>query len=69
MANTLPFWQYGPFQLGRWRNLCNGIAVLYTFFTSIFLFFPIYSNPNASTMNWSIVLVGGMFVFPSFGGL
>ena len=66
MASNPLFVGYGPFQLRRWRNLCNGIAVVYTFFTSIFLFFPIYNDPSAITMNWSIVLVGGMFVFSIF---
>ncbi|KAK6439601.1 hypothetical protein LTR95_004191 [Oleoguttula sp. CCFEE 5521] len=57
---------YGPFQLGRWRNLLNGIAIVYTFFTCIFLFFPAAPNPTPAAMNWSIVLVGAVFVFAIF---
>lgn len=57
---------YGPFQLGRWRNIINYTAIVYTFFTSFFLFWPSYIDPTAETMNWSIALVGGMLVFAVF---
>jgi amino acid transporter len=72
---------YGPFNLGRWRNLINGVrtlsislrmgcqanervqvAIVYTIFTSFFLFWPASQAVNASSMNWSIVLVGGIVV-------
>ena len=53
---------YGPFQLGRWRNLVNGIAIVYTLFTSFFLFWPSLANPGVLYMNWSIVLVGGIVI-------
>lgn len=57
---------YGPFQLGRWRNLINGFAIVYTLFTCFFLFWPTAANPTKETMNWSIVLVGGVMVFSVF---
>lgn len=57
---------YGPFQLGRWRNLLNGIGIVYSFFTCIFLFFPAAPGPTPASMNWSIVLVGAVLVFAIF---
>lgn len=57
---------YGPFSLSRWRNLINGVAIVYTLFTGFFLFWPAMQNPTAVTMNWSIVLVGGVLVFSMF---
>lgn len=53
---------YGPFQLGRWRNLLNITTIVYTVFTCFFLFWPTVPNSDASTMNWSILLVGGIMV-------
>lgn len=53
---------YGPFQLGKWRTPINIIAIIYTFFTCLFLLFPTTVDPTVIYMNWSIVLVGGIFV-------
>ena len=53
---------YGPFQLGHFRNVVNGIAIVYTLFTSFFPLWPVMENPSAAYMNWTIVLVGGIAV-------
>ncbi|KAK4889263.1 hypothetical protein LTR27_011940 [Elasticomyces elasticus] len=57
---------YGPFSLSKYRNFVNGFAIVYTLFTSFFLFWPIMINPTAATMNWSIVLVGAVVLFSIF---
>ena len=57
---------YGPFQLGRWRTPVNIFAIIYTVFTSFWLFWPSIQNPSPVYMNWSIVLVGGAVVFSVF---
>ncbi|KAK5692864.1 hypothetical protein LTR97_010340 [Elasticomyces elasticus] len=57
---------YGPFSLGKYRNFVNGFAIVYTLFTSFFLFWPIIANPTTATMNWSIVLVGAVVLFSIF---
>ena len=53
---------YGPFQLGRFRDAINIVAIIYTFFTSFFLLWPVTQEPPVAYMNWSIVLVGGIVV-------
>lgn len=57
---------YGPFQLGRWRNILNIVAIIYTVFACMLLFFPTAPAPTPVSMNWSIVLVGGVLVFAVF---
>lgn len=57
---------YGPFQLGRFRGVINGVAIVYTLFTTFFLLWPATAHPDASTMNWTIVLIGGVLVFSCF---
>lgn len=54
---------YGPFQLGRFRGVINGVAIVYTLFTTFFLLWPATAHPDASTMNWTIVLIGGVLTF------
>ncbi|TKA78126.1 hypothetical protein B0A55_02729 [Friedmanniomyces simplex] len=46
---------YGPFSLRKWRNPINAVAILYTFFTSFFLFWPAMMGPTATTMNCGVV--------------
>lgn len=53
---------YGPFQLGRWRTPIDIFAIIYTVFTSFFLLWPAEQKVNATYMNWSILLVGGIIV-------
>ncbi|GAB7326944.1 hypothetical protein MBLNU13_g10903t1 [Cladosporium sp. NU13] len=57
---------YGPFQLGKYRNVINGIAIVYTSFTTFFLLWPATAHPDASSMNWTIVLIGGVLTFSCF---
>lgn len=57
---------YGPFQLGRYREPINAFAVLYTVFMTFFLLWPAEAHPTAATMNWTVVLIGGVLVFAAF---
>jgi choline transport protein len=57
---------YGPFQLGKYRNVINGVAIVYTLFTTFFLLWPATAHPDASSMNWTIVLIGGVLTFSGF---
>lgn len=52
----------GPFQLGKWRTPINVFAVIFTVFTCLFLLFPEAANPTAVSMNWTIVLIGGILI-------
>ncbi|KAK3718751.1 hypothetical protein LTR37_004970 [Vermiconidia calcicola] len=57
---------YGPFQLGKYRDVINGFAIVYTLFTTFFLLWPAMQNPSAAEMNWTILLIGGVLVFAAF---
>ncbi|KAL1865527.1 hypothetical protein Daus18300_007172 [Diaporthe australafricana] len=46
--------------LGRWGVLVNGIAVTYASFAFFWSFWPIYYSPTPETMNWSVVMFGGV---------
>jgi choline transport protein len=44
----------------------NGVAIVYTLFTTFFLLWPATAHPDASSMNWTIVLIGGVLTFSGF---
>ncbi|WYZ43570.1 hypothetical protein EsH8_VII_000006 [Colletotrichum jinshuiense] len=46
----------GPFQLGRWQKPINIIAIVWTVFISIILFFPPTYPVTAENMNYAIVI-------------
>jgi hypothetical protein len=48
------------FSLGKWAIPVNICALIYILPLFIFSFFPIAPNPNAPTMNWACVMVGGV---------
>jgi len=50
------------FSLGKWGALFNVLALIYILPIFIFSFFPAAPNPVPSTMNWAIVLVGGIVI-------
>jgi len=65
----------GVFYLGKFSIYISVIAVLWMTFIIVLLFFPIYQNPNATQMNYAIVVVGFVvlfcliyYYFPKYGG-
>jgi amino acid transporter len=50
------------FSLGRWGLLINIAAVCYLIPVFIFSFFPPGPNPTPVTMNWGIVMYGGVII-------
>ncbi|KAJ6540973.1 amino acid transporter [Mycena vulgaris] len=66
----------GPFHLGAFSKFVAIIAVLWMWFMTIVLLFPTEPNPVAETMNYTIVVLGGIFAialgyyyFPVYGGV
>jgi choline transport protein len=41
----------------------NIFALCYLIIAFIFVFFPVAPNPDAASMNWSIVIAGGVILF------
>lgn len=60
--------QFPPskFHLGRFATPINIIALCYMSVIFVFLFFPAEPHPDASTMNWGI-LIYGVAVFFAVG--
>ncbi|KAJ6470938.1 amino acid/polyamine transporter I [Mycena sanguinolenta] len=65
----------GPFHLGIFSMPVAAIAVLWMWFITIVLLFPSASDPSASTMNYTVVVVFGVwflavgyYYFPRYGG-
>jgi len=68
--------QPGPFSLGRWGRPVAIIAVSFMSFISVALLFPTTPHTNASHMNYSVVVTGGVllgsllwYFFPKYGGV
>ncbi|KAH8693058.1 amino acid/polyamine transporter I [Talaromyces proteolyticus] len=57
--NNLPDNRY--FNLGRFGAIFNVIAILWTIFIIVWLFFPLYLPVTALTMNYSIAVIAGVF--------
>ncbi|KAF4947685.1 hypothetical protein FSARC_13901, partial [Fusarium sarcochroum] len=51
------------FSLGRWGYAINISAALYLVFIEILFLFPSTPHPTASTMNYAIVILGGILCF------
>ena len=65
----------GVFYLGKFSIGNSIIAVLWMFFIIVVLFFPTYQKPDATEMNYAIVVVGSVVIlcliyyyFPKYGG-
>ncbi|KAJ6484033.1 amino acid/polyamine transporter I [Mycena sanguinolenta] len=85
MANSIPIaarylggqnFKRGPFQLGLFSKPVASIAVLWMWFMSVVLMFPTAPNPTAQTMNYTVVVMGGVsllalgyYYFPKYGGV
>ena len=50
------------YTLGKWGILVNSVALIYMFPIWVFSFFPSAPNPTPQTMNWAVLLVGGIVV-------
>ena len=48
----------GPYTLGKWSPLINGIAIAWVVFISVVLFFPPISPVTFSNMNYAICVAG-----------
>ncbi|KAK5249244.1 polyamine transporter tpo5, partial [Exophiala xenobiotica] len=53
----------GPFQLGRWQKPINYIAIVWTLFISVILFFPPANPVTAANMNYAVVIAGFIALF------
>src|ERR1700712_3760366 len=60
MRGPLP---YSRFSLGKWGVVINAAALLYLAPLYVFAFFPSNPHPTAQTMNWGIVMYGGVAIF------
>jgi amino acid transporter len=65
----------GVFYLGRFSIINSIIAVLWMVFIIVLLLFPTYQTPDATEMNYAIVVVGFVVIFcltyyycPKYGG-
>jgi amino acid transporter len=50
------------YSLGKWGIWCNIISLIYLGPIYIFSFFPGTPNPTAQTMNWGVVMYGGIVI-------
>ncbi|PPQ68386.1 hypothetical protein CVT25_007924 [Psilocybe cyanescens] len=55
----------GPFSLGRWATPIGAIAVAWVTFIVVMLFFPPHQVTSAQDMNYSVVIIMGVFIFAS----
>ncbi|TFY80921.1 hypothetical protein EWM64_g3090 [Hericium alpestre] len=65
----------GPFTLGKWGLPVAVVAVLWMWFMIIILMFPPSPDPNATTMNYIVVISGSVILLslayyfcPKYGG-
>ncbi|KAF3989062.1 hypothetical protein FT663_02996 [Candidozyma haemuli var. vulneris] len=53
----------GPFYLGKYLTQINGwVSVIYTLYATIMVMFPRDRNPNADTMNYTVVIAPGVWL-------
>lgn len=55
----------GPFSLGRWAVPVGTIAVAWVSYIVVLLFFPPGQTTTTQTMNYSVVIIVGVFIFAS----
>ena len=53
---------YARYSLGKWGVLTNIVALIYVTPIFIFSFFPSAPKPTATSMNWAILMVGGVIL-------
>ncbi|KAF7376941.1 putative amino-acid permease C11D3.08c [Mycena sanguinolenta] len=66
----------GPFHLGLFSKPVAVVAVLWMWFMTVVLMFPTVPDPTAQTMNYTVVVMGGVsllalgyYYFPKYGGV
>ena len=57
----LPF-PVTPLSLGQWSVPCAVISCVWLMGTSVLFFLPTSNPVNASSMNWTVVVIGGFFL-------
>ena len=50
------------FSLGKFGTPINMFAVAYVIVAAIASFFPAFNDPTATSMNWSVLMFGGVFL-------
>ncbi|KAH9479261.1 putative amino-acid permease C15C4.04c [Psilocybe cubensis] len=55
----------GPFSLGKWATPIGAVAVSWVTFVVLMLFFPPHQVTSAQDMNYSVVIIMGVFIFAS----
>ncbi|TFK85161.1 amino acid transporter [Polyporus arcularius HHB13444] len=55
----------GPFSLGRWYMPVGIVSITWTAFVIMLCLFPTNPNPNADTMNYTVVVIMAVFLFAS----
>lgn len=53
---------YGPFRLGKFGFVVNGISCVFMIVWFVIYCFPFTSNPTAQSMNYASVLWGGFTI-------
>jgi amino acid transporter len=53
----------GPFTLGRYQKPINYIALVWTVFVTVVLFFPTANPVTALNMNYAVVVAGAIGIF------
>jgi choline transport protein len=51
---------HARYALGKWGILINIVSLIYVIPILVFSFFPAAPKPTAATMNWAILMVGGV---------
>jgi hypothetical protein len=51
---------YARYSLGKWGVFTNIVALMYVAPIFVFAFFPSAPKPTAASMNWAILMVGGV---------
>lgn len=51
------------FSLGKWGLAINIGALLFLMLAFVMVFFPPVRNPELDSMNWSILIFGGVIIF------
>ncbi|KAJ7260305.1 amino acid/polyamine transporter I [Mycena haematopus] len=85
IANSIPIaarflggqnFRKGPFHLGFFSMPVAVVAVLWMWFMTVVLMFPTAPDPVAQTMNYTVVVMGGVsflalgyYYFPKYGGV
>ncbi|KAI0705733.1 amino acid transporter [Cerioporus squamosus] len=55
----------GPFSLGRWSMASGIVAIAWVSFFMVIFMFPPGAHPTAETMNYTVVIIMGVFIFAS----